>query len=158
MNKSRKTDRYIVNRREWPKSSLGKALTELWRDTRAESEWKYEPLSPVKLLEKSGLHCCSKDNQELVRAAWFWGRRPRFLAVASSILWLTVALGLPFWLFVVPSIGSPLIIAAAVVVNTDLVRSLRWRRQYESSMDRLIRTIAVQDSGGPSSVHDSAPP
>jgi hypothetical protein len=40
------------------------------------------------------------------------------------------------------------IIVAAVVVNTDLVQSTCWRRQYESSIDRPIRIVAVHESGG----------
>jgi hypothetical protein len=150
MKNPRKTDCCLVNRFGRQKRSLRKALIELWQDAQAEPEWKYERVSPVQLLEKSELHSCSKDNNELVRATWFWSRRPRFLAAASSILWVTVALGLPFWLFVVPSIGVPLIIAAAVIVNIELVRSTRWRRQYEFSIARLIRHVAVHDSGGPS--------
>jgi hypothetical protein len=59
---------------------------------------------------------------------------------ASCVVWLTVALGLPFWLFIVPPIGVPLlIIIATVISSTDIVRSVRWRRQYELSIDRLIR-------------------
>ena len=133
-----------------PRRGLGKALSEVWHDLQADPKWKYEQLTPIQLLEKSELRIDLPDSSELVRATWFWSRRPRLLSVASSILWITVALGLPFWLFRIPSIGVPLIIVTAVVINTDLVRSLRWRRQYESSIDRLIRTIAAHDSGGPS--------
>ena len=150
MKNSRQTDRCIVNRSKWEKYTLGKALSEVWRDLQADPKWKYEQLDPVQLLGKSEVRIHLTDNNELVRAIWFWSRRPRLLSVASSILWIAVALGLPFWLFRIPSIGVPLIIVAAVVVNTDLVQSLRWRRQYESIIDRLIRTIAARDSGGPS--------
>jgi len=132
-----------------PRCGLGKALSEVWRDLRADPKWKYEQLTPIQLLEKSALRIHLPDSGELVRATWFWSRRPRLLSVASSILWITVTLGLPFWLRI-PSIGVPLTILAAVVINTDVVRSLRWRHQYESSIDRLIRTIAAHDSGGPS--------
>jgi hypothetical protein len=149
MKKSRKIDRSIVNRSQLEKHGLGQALSEVWHDLRADPKWKYEQLTPIQLLEKSELRVRLPDSGELVRATWFWSRRPRLLSVASSILWITVALGLPFWLRI-PSIGVPLIILAAVVINTDLVRSLRWRHQYESSIDRLIRTIAAHDSGGPS--------
>src|ERR1700741_4653780 len=150
MKKSRKIDRSIVNRSQLEKHGLSQALSEVWHDLRADPKWKYEQLTPIQLLEKSELRIRLPDSDELVRATWFWSRRPRLLSVASSILWITVALGLPFWLFRIPSIGVPLIIVTAVVINTDLVRSLRWRRQYESSIDRLIRTIAAHDSGGPS--------
>jgi hypothetical protein len=149
MKKSRKIYRSIVNRSQLEKHGLGQALSGVWHDLRADPKWKYEQLTPIQLLEKSELRIRLPDSGELVRATWFWSRRPRLLSVASSILWITVALGLPFWLRI-PSIGVPLIILAAVVINTDLVRSLRWRHQYESSIDRLIRTIAAHDSGGAS--------
>jgi hypothetical protein len=29
---------------------------------------------------------------------------------------------------------------AMIIANTEVVRSVRWRRQYELSIDRLIRT------------------
>jgi len=46
------------------------------RDLQGDVDWKYERLSPVQLLVNSGQHCCSNDNHEFVRAAWFWSRRP----------------------------------------------------------------------------------
>jgi len=75
-----------------------------------------------------------------VRANWFWHRRQRFLKAASCVVALIAAPGLPLWLFTVPVIGVPLLIIAAMLVNTEIVRSVRWRRQYELSIDRLIRT------------------
>jgi hypothetical protein len=69
----------------------------------------------------------------------FGDARPRLLQATSCIVWLVVALGLPLWLFILPGIGVPLIIFAAVIVNTEIVRSVRWRRQYELSINRLIR-------------------
>ena len=149
MKKSRKIDRSMVNRSQLEKHGLGQVLSEVWCGLRADPKWKYEQLTPIQLLEKSELRIPLPDSGELVRATWFWSRRPRLLSIASSILWISVALGLPFWLRI-PSIGVPFIIIAAVVINTDLVRSLRWRHQYESSIDRLSRTIAAHDSGGPS--------
>jgi hypothetical protein len=38
------------------------------------------------------------------------------------------------------TIGYPLLIISAVAVNTNIVRSVRWRRQYELCIDRLIQT------------------
>jgi hypothetical protein len=93
---------------------------------------------------EAGLSLCAElrhptHNDELARANWFWSRRPRLLPAASYTVWLVVVLGLPFWLFVAPLIGVPLLIIAAVIVNVEIARSVRWRRQYELSIDRLIR-------------------
>jgi hypothetical protein len=117
-----------------------KPIRDLWRDLQDKSYWKYEQLSPVQLLEKSRLHANSTDIDELARAEWFWSHRPRLLPAVNCIVWLIVVLGLPFWLFSFPVIGVPFLVTAAVAGNAGIVRSVRWRRQYESSIDRLIRT------------------
>ena len=140
MHKSRNNNHRNSNHRVWAKQSFRKRLDALWQDLQADPPWKYEELSPVQLLERSEFHSYTPDSNDLARATWFWSRRPRFLQAASWIVWLTVALGLPFWLFLIPSIGVPLLILAPVIVNTEISRSVRWRRQYELSIDRLIRT------------------
>ena len=124
----------------WEKLGFSKRLGEVWQDLQDDPRWKYEQLSPVQLLEKSELHYYPTHNDELARANWFWSRRPRLLPIAGCTAWLIVALGLPFWLFVVPAIGYPLLIVFAMIVNTEIVRSVRWRRQYELGIDRLIQT------------------
>jgi len=67
----------------WQKLALLKCLGEVWRDLRDDPHWKYERLSPVRLLKKSGLRRHLIDNDELARANWFWRRRPRLLSVVS---------------------------------------------------------------------------
>ena len=140
MNKSFRNNRCTDSDRLSGKVSLGKRLGQLWRDLQDDPHWKYEQLSPVQLLEKLERHEHLRDDHELARANWFWSRRPRLLHAASCTIWFIIALGLPLWLFIVPALGVPLIIAAVVIVDTDIVRSARWRRQYELSVDRLVRT------------------
>ena len=139
-NKSSKNTQFTSNRSLSEKHSFGKRLGEVWRDLQDNPNWKYEQLSPVQLLEKSERHGYPPDNDELARANWFWRCRPRLLQAASFTLWLMAALGLPLWLFIVPAIGVPFLIISVVIANTEIVRSVRWRRQYELSIDRLIRT------------------
>jgi hypothetical protein len=127
--------------RAWlAKLSFSKQLAGVSRDLEGNQRWKYDELSPVQLLEKLRRHEYLAKNDELERAEYFWSRRPRFFRPICYVVWLIVALGLPFWLFSVPAIGLPLFIVSAVLVNTDIVRTARWRRQYELSIDRLIRT------------------
>jgi hypothetical protein len=116
-------------------------LAEFWRDLEDDQRWKYDELPPVQLLEKSQLGERLPDKDELARAEFFWRRRPRSLPATAFLLWIILALGLPFWLFTVPAIGASLLIIAMVVINTGIVRSVRWRRQYELSIDRLIRRL-----------------
>jgi hypothetical protein len=122
----------------WEK--LRKRVGEVWRDLHDDPHWKYGELCPLALLEESEGNKYRTDADELARANWFWSRRPRLLPLASWVVWFVVALGLPFWLFIVPLIGVLLLIIAALLVTTDIVRFARWRRQYELTIDRLKRT------------------
>jgi hypothetical protein len=143
-----KSDPKEIGRRPKIRGPSGKVnftrhLVGVLRDLEDNQSWKYDELSPVQLLEKLKLDKSLADRDELERAEYFWTRRPRFLRAISWIAWLLVALGLPFWLFVVPAIGLPLLLLSAVVANTDIVRSVGWRRQYELSIDRLVRTTSI---------------
>ena len=120
------------------KLPFSKRLARVRQDLQNEQKWKYEELSPARLLQRLNLLEYSRENGEFARANWFWSRRPRVLTMASSLVWLIVIVGLPFWLFMLPVIGLPLIALWLMMVNIDIVQSLRWRRQYELSIDRLI--------------------
>ena len=132
------------------KFKFTKHLARVCRDLEDNQRWKYDELSPVQLLEKLNLNKHPTDKDELARTEFFWSRRPRLLPVTGYIVWLIVALGLPFWLFIVPAIGVPLLIVSTVIANTDIVRSVRWRRQYELSIDRLIRHFGRSAHSTPS--------
>jgi hypothetical protein len=133
------TDRR-ANARTWSgKLNFTKHLVRFWRDLEDKQDWKYDELPPIKLLEKFKLDECSTDKDELARAEFFWRRRPRLLTATGYIVWIIAALGLPVWLFVLPAIGLPLLTISAVVVDAGIVQSVRWRRQYEISIGRLIR-------------------
>jgi hypothetical protein len=119
---------------------FGKLIGQVWGDLRDNPHWKYEELPPAQLLGRSAYYRHPPDKDELWRANWFWSRRPCLLQAASGMVWLIVILGLPLWLLGFPVIGLPLLIIATVMANTEIVRSARWRRQYELSIDRLVRT------------------
>ena len=152
-------DRRANSRASSEKLNFTKHLVGFWRDLEDNQRWKYEELSPVLLLEKLKLDEHPADKDELARAEFFWRRRPRLLPAIGYIAWLIVALGLPVWLFIVPTIGVPLsivstvlalLIVSTVLANTDIVRSVRWRRQYELSIDRLIRHFGRSAHSTPS--------
>jgi hypothetical protein len=143
-------DRRASFRASSEKLNFPKHLVGFWRDLEDNQRWKYDELSPVLLLEKFKLDEHRAEKDELARAEFFWRRRPRLLPAIGYIAWLIVALGLPVWLFIVPAIGVPLIIITAVVVDTGIVRSVRWRRQYELSIDRLIRHFGLSEHSTPS--------
>jgi hypothetical protein len=143
-------DRRANFRASSEKLNFTKHLVGFWRDLENNQRWKYDELSPAQLLEKLKLDECPADKDELARAEFFWSRRPRFLPAITYVAWLIVALGLPFWLFIVPAIGVSLLIVSTVIANTDIVRSVRWRRQYELSIDRLIRHFGRSERSTPS--------
>jgi hypothetical protein len=126
------------------RENLRQSFGKFWRDLQEHSAWKYEEFPPTQILEKSELHGYPAHQDELARADWFWSRRPHRLSAVSWILWFVVALGLPLWLFVFPWIGVPIIVIAVVIATVETVQSARWRRQYELSIDRLIR-ISTSD-------------
>jgi hypothetical protein len=136
-----KTDQGAQIRAPSEKSNRSKYLATFWRDLEDNQDWKYDELSPVQLLEKLKPAQCPLDKDELARAEFFWRRRPRLLSAITYIAWLIAALGLPFWLFIAPAIGVPLLVLFTVLANTNIVRSVRWRREYESSLDRLGRHL-----------------
>jgi hypothetical protein len=131
------------------KSRFAKHLAEFWHDLQDEQQWKYEPSCPVQILEQLNLDTCQQNNGELERAEWFWNRQPRLLRATSYVVWLLAALGSPFWMFIIPAIGIPVLIISAVTVDAEIVQSVRWRRQYELSIDRLVRaSINGKDTSG----------
>ncbi len=143
-------DRRANVRASSEKFTFSKHLVGFWRDLEDNQHWKYDELSPTQLLAKLKLDDCPVDKDELARAEFFWSRRPRLLPAAGYIVWFILLLGLPYWLFIVPAIGVPLLIISAVLGNTEIVRSVRWRRQYELSIDRLIRPFGRSEHSTPS--------
>ena len=138
MNNFSKDHDFVSSPSPSAKLPSSKRLASVWQDLQNEQKWKYEELSPARLLERLNLLEYSRENDEFARANWFWTRRPRVLTMATYVVWLIVIVGSPFWLFILPVIGLPLIVILLMMVNIDIVQSLRWRRQYELSIDRLI--------------------
>ena len=141
-------------RAPYKKLTFTEHLAGFWRDLEDDQRWKYDELCPVQLLEKLKLDDCPADKDELARAEFFWSRRPRVLPSATCILWFIVPLGLPLWLLNIAAIGAigvPLLILTWLVVEaTGIVGSVRWRRQYELSIDRLIRQFGRSGYSKPS--------
>ena len=125
------------------KFNFTKHLVRFWRDLQDDQCWKYDESSPVQLLEKLQLDRHLADNDEFERADFFWSRRPRFLRPISFVFSLAAVFGLPLWLFNFPVIGVPFLIISAVFLTTNVVQTVRWRRQYELSIDRLIWTRSM---------------
>jgi hypothetical protein len=113
-------------------------ISEFWRDLQKDHAWKYQESSPNQILEGCELQG-QFDDDEMVRASWFWSRRPRLLHEHSLLVWLLIAVA-PVALVLFHLFGLPLLILAAAVTQVGIVRTARWRRDYEPSIDRLIRS------------------
>ena len=126
----------------------------MWRDLTTEPVWKYEESPPFLLSQLTELDLFEASDSELARAIWFWCRRPK-LNFHDSAAPVIVALCLVVCLFIglinwrgtsMPErVAEVIILLFEVTVGMYLViqrlRFLRWRREYERSIDRVIRTI-----------------
>jgi len=121
-----------------PKTKCSEHLVRLWRDLHDDQPWKYEELCPIELLQTVEIDYQTVSKDELDRVAWFWGRRPRVLTAVGLVLWLTAAVAAPFCV-IIPCVAAPVLIACLSLLLLAIVRSIRWRRDYELSVSRLLR-------------------
>ena len=122
-----------------PRTRYGEQLVRLWRDLHDDQAWKYEELCPIELLQKVEIDHQALPKDELDRVAWFWRRRPRGLTAVGLILWLIAAVAAPFCV-IVPCLAVPVLITCMALLLLTIVRSVRWRRDYELSVSRLLHT------------------
>jgi hypothetical protein len=126
----------------------------MWRDLTREPAWKYEELPPLLLNQLTKLDLFEVGDTELARAIWFWCRRPKLIFHDSSAP-IIVALCVLVSLFIalvnwpgtpmLKGVAETVILLSGLVVEIYLVvqrlKFLRWRGEYERSIDRVIRTI-----------------
>jgi hypothetical protein len=134
---------------------IGRALSTMWSDLTAEAACQYQELPPVLLPQLRNLHWRGADDSELSRATWFWLRRPKSTFCKGSTalvlegLWLLLSVITAFVVSSEISISAlaieAIIVLFAVAIGIGAVvyrvRLVRWRREYERSVNRLIRTI-----------------
>jgi hypothetical protein len=133
----------------------------IWWDLATEPVWKYEELPPFLLSEITKLDLLEASDAELSRAIWFWLRRPKLMFHGSAAP-IIGALCVLVYLFIAlvnwPGTSMPRRVAEMVILLLELVveiylvvqrlNFLRWRREYERSVDRLIRTLHPGCEGG----------
>jgi hypothetical protein len=98
------------------------------------------------VLASLDLSVWSTDDAELARAQWLWGRRP-VAAAAYLLAWeLIVSVGIlslacfPYSWPIGASICLAYLTIAFPTILQSTIRRVRWRRDYEASIDRLIRS------------------
>jgi hypothetical protein len=126
-----------------------RGFSAIWEYLTTEPAWKYDELPPFLLSQLTERDVLEASDSELARAIWFWSRRPK-LVFHDSVVPIVVALCIFIFLFIAffrwsgSSITEIVIILFGILfgVATEVqrLRFVRWRREYEASIDRLIWT------------------
>jgi hypothetical protein len=115
--------------------------SKFWKDFNSESHWLFPDVAPSQLQELLG--CPTLDHSERLRAEWIWRRRPK-LVLGEGFLGYCSILAVGVSLPLVHHIGLFLdviwVCISSLLIASDTVRAMRWRRDYEASLGRLIRT------------------
>ena len=120
-----------------------------WTDFQSEQDWRFPEVPPWQIYRYLGYPIL--DDSESLRADWLWRRRPGeimgrgafgyVLLIVISILLLLIPLFRlcleAAWLF-----------TCFMLIASDVVRNVRWRRDYEATLCRLIRTMRPPESVG----------
>jgi hypothetical protein len=113
-----------------------------WRDFQYPSHWRYPDLAPQEVLACRQFKLEFAAEPELKRAAWLWYRRPR-LILGYGALSYVIMVACTTMALLVPVIGILFAAAClgiwALAIASDTIRYVRWRRDYEMALDRLLR-------------------
>jgi hypothetical protein len=113
-----------------------------WNDFNSDEHWKFPELSPVQLQKSLDVPWSFIDRGEYVRAEWMWSRKPK-LVLGEGGLGYAILIFVALVLLLIPKVGVFLTVAWCVTmlgaISRDVVRSIRWRREYEVSITRIMR-------------------
>jgi hypothetical protein len=113
-----------------------------WKDLNGETVWKFPEVCPEELLNSFEFVCSVVNLGEWVRAKWMWSRKPRPTLGEGGLVYALFVF-VAVLLLLVPHVGPVLTISWCVamlgVIARDIVRSIRWRREYEVSINRIVR-------------------
>lgn len=118
-----------------------------WTDLNSEDRWQFPDIAPRQIQKSFGNPVV--DHWERVRAEWMWQHRPKaFLGIGAFGYALLIVVSVS--LFFIPVIGIFLeavwLLTCFLLAAVDVVRDVRWRRDYERSLRRLIRTMQSRES------------
>ena len=134
--------------------STMEGLLAMWTDLATEPVWKYDELPPFRLSQLTESDFARASDSELARVIWFWCRRPKpkfhdsiALVIGALCVLTSLSIALVSWPGTSPSRRTDKVIillfalAAAIYATGHRLRFLRWRPEYERSIDRLIRSL-----------------
>jgi hypothetical protein len=118
-----------------------------WTDLNAVPAWRFPEIPPWQIERYLGSPVV--DRWERVRAEWLWRRRPKVFIGNEAISYLLLGT-VSILLLLVSVIGIFLdagwLLCSSLLVASDIVRSVRWRRDYEVSLCRLVHTMRPPES------------
>jgi hypothetical protein len=104
---------------------------------------RFPELAPSDLLRSFNCDFSDLDDAEFLRARWMWARKPKSFLEDGLLGYLILAL-IGLVLLVIPAAGIVLALAwcfaVLLILAKEEVRCGRWRREYESSIGRVIRS------------------
>ena len=134
--------------------SRNDGLLTIWKDLITEPAWRYEELPPFLLSQLTEVDLFAASDWELARAIWFWCRRPKLMFHDSAALMIvTICVVISLLIALVNWSGTSMhrrvteliILSCEAAVGIYLVIQrlgfLRWRRDYERSIARVIRSV-----------------
>jgi hypothetical protein len=114
-----------------------------WKDFNCKEDWKFPELPPVQLEKSLAVPWSFVDRSEYVRLEWMWSRKPR-LIMGDGGLGYAILILVALLFLLIPHVGVLLAIAWSFValsaIARDIVCSIRWRREYEVSINRIMRS------------------
>jgi hypothetical protein len=118
-----------------------------WKDFNSEHEWRFPELAPWQIQRSFGNSLV--DPWERVRAEWLWKRRPSALMGEGAFGYMLI-IAISVLLLLVPLFGIFLdavwLLSCFLLIALDVVRNVRWRRDYETSLRRMIRSMQSRES------------
>ena len=114
-----------------------------WKDFNCKEDWKFPELPLVQLQQSLDVACSTVNRSECVRAEWMWSRKPK-LILGEGGLGYAILVFVALLLLLIPKVGVFLTIAWCITmlgaIARDVVHSVRWRRDYEVSITRIMRS------------------
>ena len=114
-----------------------------WKDFNSDEHWKFPELSPVQIQQSLHVPWSFIDRGEYIRAEWMWSRKPR-LILGEGALGYTILVFVALLFLLIPQIGIFLTTAWCITmlgaIARDVVLSVRWRRDYEVCITRIMRS------------------
>ena len=113
-----------------------------WKDFNCKEDWKFPELPPVQLQQSLDVAWSIVNRGEYIRAEWMWSRKPK-LILGEGGLGYAILVFVALLLLLIPHVGVLLTIAWCFTmlgaIARDIVHSIRWRRDYEVSITRIMR-------------------